>query len=135
MTKIDRIFLDSSILFSAAQMSTGLKKLWELAKNGHCFLIVSRYSIEKVRRNFHKAGDLKALDDYLAIANVISEADSRMKCPIDLPKKARAILMAAISARADYLLTSDRKYFGEYFGQIIKGVKICMPKDYLIDSC
>jgi hypothetical protein len=46
--------------------------------------------------------------------------------------KDRPVLMAAIFARADYLITGDLKHFGKYFGQIIEGVKICTARDYLL---
>ena len=37
------------------------------------------------------------------------------------------ILLAAIEARADYLLTGDFRHFGPYFGKKIEGVTIISP--------
>jgi hypothetical protein len=39
--------------------------------------------------------------------------------------------MAAISIKADYLITGDSTYSGRYFGQTVYGVKICRHRDYL----
>jgi predicted nucleic acid-binding protein len=77
---------------------------------------------------------MKRLESCLSNIAVVLEADSRMRCPIDLPKKDRAVLMAAISAKADYLLTGDNEYFGKYLGQTIMGVKISTPRDYPFNS-
>jgi len=40
------------------------------------------------------------------------------------------ILLAAIEARADYLLTGDFRHFGPYFGKKIEGVTIISPAQY-----
>jgi hypothetical protein len=42
------------------------------------------------------------------------------------------VLLAAISNKADYLMTGDSTHFGEHFGQTVSGVKICRPRDYLV---
>ncbi len=38
-------------------------------------------------------------------------------CPLDLPEKDRPVLLAAISVRADYLLTGDTLHFGKHFAR------------------
>jgi len=40
--------------------------------------------------------------------------------------------MSAISAKADYLITGDHAHLGQYFGQTIMGVKICLPREYIL---
>ncbi len=54
-----------------------------------------------------------------------------MPCPLDLLEKDRPVLLAAISARADYLLTGDTLHFGKHFGKKVSAVTICLPGDYL----
>ena len=39
---------------------------------------------------------------------------------------------AAISIKADYLLTGDVIHFGKYFGQTVRGITIPLPRDYLL---
>jgi bifunctional DNA-binding transcriptional regulator/antitoxin component of YhaV-PrlF toxin-antitoxin module len=65
-------------------------------------------------------------------AQSVLEADPSIECPIDLPEKDQPVLVAAISAKADYLLTGDIEHFGKYFGQRIMDVRICMARDYLL---
>ncbi len=70
--------------------------------------------------------------EILANIQITPKADPSLPCPLDLPAKDRPVLMAAISARADYLIAGDLKHFGKYFGQTIEGVKICTARDYLL---
>lgn len=129
--KLDRVFLDESILFSIAQAENGLSQLWELVNKGQCLLLTSQYVIEKAKRNLRCSDHLRKLEKRLPIIDVVLEADSRMRCPVELPKKIRAVLMAAISAKADYFLTGDTENYGKYRGQTIMGVKILTARDYL----
>ena len=39
---------------------------------------------------------------------------------------------AAVSIKADYLLTGDTIRFGKYFGQTVRGITICLLRDYLL---
>ena len=39
---------------------------------------------------------------------------------------------AAVSIKADYLLTGDTTHFGKYFGQTVRGIKIPLPRGYLL---
>ena len=131
---IDRVFLDANILFSIGYGSPGLDRLAELAQKGKCLLLASGFVIEEARRNLYNAVQLKRLDDLLTHVQIVLEADASITCPIDLIEKDRPVLMAAISAKADFLLTGDKAHFGKYFGQAIGGVKICMARDYLLGS-
>lgn len=129
--KVDRIFLDANILFSVAYGSPSLYRLWELAKEGLCLLFASGYVIEEAKRNLNDPNQLKRLAALLSNVQIIPEADPKLVCPIDLPEKDQPVLMAAISVKANYLITGDAEHFGKYFGQTIKGVRICMLRDYL----
>lgn len=128
---VDRIFLDANILFSVAYGSPGLDRLWELAEKGICELLASRYVIEEAKRNLTGPDQTKKLNTCLSRVQIVLEADPRMTCPIDLPDKDRPVIMAAISANANYLITGDMAHFGKYFGQTIEGVQICMVREYL----
>ena len=128
----DRIFLDANVLFSAAYGSRGLDYFWELAKKSHCILLASKYVIEEAKRNLENPDQLKKLNDYLTHIEIVAEVDPGIHCPIDLPDKDEPVLMSAISAKADYLITGDQAHFGKYFGQTIMGVKICLPREYIL---
>lgn len=130
--KTDRIFLDANILFSVAYGSPGLERLWKFEKRGQCVLLASGYVVEEARRNLSEPEQLGKFEKCLSNIQVVLEADPTLECPVDLPREDRPVLMAAISANADYLLTGDIKHFGKYFGQTIMGVNICMARDYLL---
>ena len=127
----DRIFLDANILFSAAYGSSTLDHLWELCKKRLCVLLASRYVIEEAKRNLTTQEQLKKLDIFLSNVQIVLEADPRLPCPVELPEKDRPVLLAAISAEANYFLTGDIEHFGRYLDNTIMGVKIWLPRDYL----
>ena len=128
---VDRIFLDANILFSVAYGSPGLGLLRQSARQKRCMLFASSFVVEEAKRNLFHPEQKKSLGEYLSEVRVVPEADSTLPCPIELPEKDRPVLMAAISNKADYLLTGDSTHFGKYFGQTVNGVKICRPRDYL----
>jgi len=130
----DKVFLDANILFSVAYVGPGLDRLWELAKKGYCVLLASRYVIEEAKRNLNTPDKLNNLKACLSDVQIVLEADQSIICPIDLPPKDRPVLMAAISAKADYLITGDMVHFGKYFGRSIMGVRIGMTRDYVISK-
>ncbi len=128
---INRLFLDANVLFSVAYGSLGLRRFWVLQNQQRCELFTSRYAIEEARRNLESPRHLNLLNEYVAQLNIVPETDPNIPCPVDLPKKDIPILMAAIQARCDYLITGDRTHFGRYFDRTIMGVKICTPSAYL----
>jgi len=130
----DRVFLDANILFSVAYGSPGLDRLWELAKKGNCVLFASRYVIEEAKRNLNTPDQLNNLKAYLSDVQIVLEVDQSIICPLELPEKDRPVLMAAISAKADYLITGDMLHFGKYFGRSIMGVKVRMARDYVLSK-
>jgi predicted nucleic acid-binding protein len=132
--KADKLFLDANILFSVAYGSPGLDRLWNLAKKGHCKLIASQYVREEAKRNLDQQEHLDKLERYLSKLIIVAEADPSIPCPIDLPDKDSPVLMAAIAAKADYLLTGDVTHFGKYFGKTIMGVRISTARDYLLSK-
>jgi predicted nucleic acid-binding protein len=131
---VDRIFLDANIFFSIAYGRPGLNRLGELVQRKRCVLFGSDYVIEEVRRNLFHPEQLKKLEAFLPKVQIVPEVDPEMPCPISLPGKDRPVLLAAISIKADYLLTGDSIHFGKYFGQVVNGVRICRPRDYLSRS-
>jgi predicted nucleic acid-binding protein len=128
----DRIFLDANILFSIAYGSPGLNRLSELAQKKHCELFASNYVVEEAKRNLLSSEQLRKLEAFLSMVQLVPEVDPSIPCPIELPEKDRPVLLAAISIQANYLLTGDMIHFGKYFGQTVRGIKICLPRDYLL---
>jgi len=129
---MDIVFLDASVLFSAAYRSKAkLLKLWRLPEVAH--LISSPYAAAEAARNLSEPGQRDRLDVLLQSIELVI---AKLPCPplpegIELAQKDVPILQAAIAAHASHLLTSDLKHFGPYFWQIVEGVMILPPAVYL----
>jgi len=126
----ERVFLDANVLFSIAYGSPGLEQLWSDAKNEKYKLFASQYVIEEAKRNLDRREQLDALNRLLSEVRVAPEADPTIPCPIPLPEKDRPVLLAALSCKADYLITGDVTHFGKYFGKRIRSLRICTPRDF-----
>ncbi len=131
VSTVDRVFLDANVLFSIAYGSPGLKRLQELAQNGRCSLFASNYVIEEAIRNLSEPSQQRRLERFLESVEITPDIDPEIPCPLDLPEKDRPVLLAAISVKADYLLTGATLHFGKHFGKEVNGVTICLPWDYL----
>lgn len=128
----DRVFLDANVLFSVSYGSPGLATLWEWARTGKSRLLASKFVMKEARRNLSTSIQLAELERRAAEIEVAAEADPGIPCPIGVAEKDRPVLMAAISSGTKHLLTGDRQYFGRYFGQTVRGVTICTPRDYML---
>ncbi len=127
---MDRVFLDASVLFSAAyRPDTKLLRLWEI-KNVQ--LLTSAYAAEEARRNLSEEGQRKTLTKLLESVQVVSEGAAALPAGINLPEKDAPIFLAAIQAHATHLITGDKKHFVRYFGRMIAGLMILPPAEYLL---
>ncbi len=125
-----RVFLDANILFSIAYGSAGLERLCHLAKKRKSELLASQYVIEEAVRNLDRQDHRDGLNRFLSEVRVVPEADPTIPCPVTLPEKDRPVFLAALTSKADYLLTGDITHFGQHFGKTIQGVRICAPRDF-----
>jgi predicted nucleic acid-binding protein len=128
---LDRLFLDANVLFSAAyRPNAGLARFWKLPKVTLCS---SRYAVEEARINLATAAQRERLQSFAAKLELVDAIESASSLPdkISLPEKDRPILLAAVAARATYLITGDFRHFGPFFGTSVRGVLILSPADYL----
>ena len=130
---MDRPFLDANVLFSAGYKDTSpLRKLWELPDTE---LLTSAYAAEEARRNLSedKPGQIDSLERLLDAVAVMADPAPATALPegVSLPEKDRPILLAAIEASATHLLTGDKDHFGKFYGQMIQGILVLRPRDYL----
>jgi predicted nucleic acid-binding protein len=117
---MDRLFLDANVLFSAAYTADArLRELWMLRD---VEIWTSRYALEEARVNLTDEAQRKRL---------LEAGESRLPARIALPEKDAPILLAAIEAGANYLLTGDVHHFGQYFGKRVEGLTILPPARYL----
>lgn len=126
---MNRVFLDANVLFSAAyRTDSGLQQLWKL-KN--VVLCSSRHALEEARVNLEEEEQRNRL---AALSESLQFFEAGVRQPphgVSLPEKDIPILMAAIEARADYLLTGDIRHFGPLFRRKIEGVAVLLPAEYL----
>ena len=126
---MDRLFLDANVLFSAAyRTESGLLKLWRLPEVALCS---SWYAVEEARFNLEQESQRTRLQKLAASLQLFDASERSLPPDISLPEKDGPILLAAIEARANYLLTGDIKHFGALFGRKIEGVIVLAPAQYL----
>lgn len=129
--KKDILFLDANILFSASyRENSGLLKLWQIKS---VKLVSSSYAVEEARRNIDSPSQKERLDKLLKQLTQVFPYHLDIELPedIELREKDKPILLAAISAKVDFLITGDVRDFGKFFGKKIGGVTILPPSDYL----
>jgi predicted nucleic acid-binding protein len=126
----DRVFLDANVLVSAAWLpKNSLLELWGLVETE---LLTSAYAIAEADRNVRTSDQRTRLHRLVQRLRIVDEPRTQtLPAAVRLPAKDVPILLAAIAAGADYLVTGDLEHFGPYFGQIVTGVHILRPRDYL----
>jgi predicted nucleic acid-binding protein len=110
-----RIFIDSSVLFSAAYSSKGFSRdLMMLGAAGSIKLFISDFVLEETRRNLAlKQPALKILERIIQMAQIevvsanlqLVQGAMKVVVPKDAP-----ILAAARIARVDMLVSLDKKH-------------------------
>ncbi len=126
---MDRLFLDANVLFSAAYVAdAGLLQIWKL-KGVEVWS--SRYALEEARRNLSEEDQRQRLIQLSEPLRFCEAGIRQLPANISLPEKDAPILLAAIEAGADFLLTGDIRHFGQYFGREIEGVTVLPPSRYL----
>lgn len=127
-----RLFLDANILFSAAIRPEGrVRAVIYLALTESFELVTSPHAKLEARRNIEAkfSERVNTLENLLEIVLEVSEADTAFVkwAGKYLPDKDAPILASAVSSASDILLTGDKKHFGPYYGQRIKGTLIQSP--------
>ena len=125
---MERLFLDANILFSAAyRPDSKLLALWKLRRVTLCS---SRYALEEAKINLDEKDQERRLERLSADLRLFEASVRELPSGISLPDKDAPILLAAIEAQADFLLTGDIRHFGPFFGRKIEGVLIALPSQY-----
>jgi len=129
--KKEILFLDANILFSAAYREhSGLLKLWQIKS---AKLVSSVYAIEEARRNLDMPPQKERLDKLIVGLEDIYPFHVDIELPgnVTIREKDKPILMSAIAAKADFLITGDVRDFGKFYGKKISGVIVLPPSGYL----
>ncbi len=118
-----RVFLDANILFSASFPNSLLADFLDNLKE-RAELISNEYATAEAERNLQVK-----MPKYLAAFKELKKSLKMISFQIfdlemTIASKDQPILCGAISAKADFLLTGDKRDFGHLFGKTVGGVKI-----------
>jgi predicted nucleic acid-binding protein len=125
-----RVFLDANVLFSASLLERGNAPLLiAVGKAGGCRLLASPIALREAERNLSRKAPhaLARFADVQAAVEIVPDAGADLLIWAEaegLPSKDAPILAAAVMARADLLVTGDRRHFGPLFGRTLRGVRI-----------
>lgn len=130
-----RVFLDANVVFSAAwSPQSAATLLLDLAGAGYCTPLISELALREARYNLEMKRS-EALDRFRAIGALLEivpepgPPELQLAANAGLPDKDIPILAAAIAARAECLVTGDRRDFGHLFGTRVSGVLVqTLPK-------
>jgi predicted nucleic acid-binding protein len=130
-----RVFLDANELFSASLFARGNAPLLvEIGRAGGCRLLTSPMTLQEAGRNpARKAPQALELFKHVqAVIELVLDASADLLLWAQgLPVKDAPILAAAVLARADLLVTGDRRHFGPLFGRTLQGVRVLALADGL----
>lgn len=132
-----RAFLDSSVLLSASGSRKGASRfIVENVGSGQATLISSQYCCEETLRNLPKLGD-DALEYFTR--NLRAQIEwTRDTVAMDrithFPKaKDKPVLVSALAADCEVLLTLDRADFHQKLGRQFYGMSIRTPGEWLME--
>lgn len=124
LPKVPKIFLDASVLISAAISSTGsARALITRGLRGECELVVSEFVLEETERNLARKAP-KAVPAFLLLRETlplktVSPSNHLVKEVAQAVElKDAPIVAGALKAQADYLVSYDRKHLLKQAGRI-----------------
>jgi predicted nucleic acid-binding protein len=86
----------------------------------------------EVQRNLHLVSQIERLRTLMRSVQIVSFKDlALIPEATALPEKDRPVLIGAVQAQADHLVSGDKKHFGHLYGTIVRGVRITAPTELL----
>ena len=132
-----RLFLDTSVILSASASEKGASRwIVEECARHNWSLVSANYCKAETLKNLAKmGGSARETFDALVAPAIRWKADTWVsEYPLLFPKaKDRPVVLAALAAKADYLLTLDRHDFQGLLGNLVYSVSIRTPGDFLIE--
>lgn len=125
-----RAFLDANILFSAALRDDApMLRLWD---HPAAVLLASPYVLEEARRNLFSTDQPARLAAIAARLTIVPDAqpDPLLIERWAVPAKDAPVVAAAVGARAQFLITGDRRDFGHLYRRTLDGVTILPPREF-----
>ena len=113
-----RVFLDASVLFSASYSERGAsRKIIRRGIRDELIIVVSRYVLEEVERNLREKVP-RAVRAFQEFVTLLSPEIADDPSPSELKEAASyinlkdaPIVVAAVRAEVEYLVTLDRRHF------------------------
>jgi predicted nucleic acid-binding protein len=130
-----RIFLDSSVLLSACGSEKSLSRLiTEIATDRGWRLISASYCRAETSKNLGKLGEEAALrwPDMQSKVEWVPNALTSSKPLLLTASKDKPVLISALAAKCEVLLTLDKGDFGIVLGTTVYGMRVSTPRDFLI---
>ncbi len=132
-----RLFLDTSVLLAAAGSAKGASRflVTEAAKQDWQ-LLSSDYCAEETRRNLPKIGRAAAtawLKEIAPRVRLVRTSVSLDKPLVFTKTKDRPVVITALAARAEWLLTLDEADFHRKLGREVYGLRLATPGEFLLE--
>ena len=130
-----KIFLDSSVLLSACGSEKSLSRLiTEIAPDRGWRLISASYCRADTSKNIGKLGTEATLrwPDMQSEIEWVPNALTNRKPLLLTASKDKPVLISALAAKCEVLLTLDKGDFGLLLGTTVYGMRVHTPRDFLI---
>jgi predicted nucleic acid-binding protein len=123
------LFLDANMLISAAwRDGCEIAQIWQMTG---VRLITSNYVMGEVQRNLPRIDQIERLRKLLRTVQVLTFEVLPEIDDVALPLKDIPVLAGAVLAKADFLVSGDKKHFGPLYGSVVSGVRIIAPAELL----
>ena len=132
-----RLFVDTSVLLAAAGSARGASRFLITEASAQGWVLISAdYCDEEGRRNLAKIGTSEATwRKIIAPALQFTTVRLALDKPLVFPKaKDRPVVISALAARCEWLLTLDETDFHGNLGREIYGMRIATPGQFLIEQ-
>ena len=131
-----KVFIDTSVLLAAAGSENGASCfLFEQAPIRGWVLVTTHYCLEEAQCNVAKVGRKASatLNESLLPKLVFVPTELAFDKVLVFPKaKDRPVLLSALGAESDYLLTLDEGDFQKVIGSHVYGMGVSTPGLFLI---
>lgn len=131
-----KLFLDTSVLLAAAGSGRGASRFLITEAVAHGWVLVSAdYCAEEARRNLPKLGASAATAWRRTVFPALEITAVRLALdkPLVFPKaKDRPVVITALAAQSEWLLTLDETDFHGNLGREIYGMRIATPGEFLL---
>lgn len=130
-----KVFLDTSVLLAAAGSENGASRhIFNISAKYRFKLISSPYCVAETNHNIPKLGESAGRNWDVLIYPAIQLAEDRITLdrPLIFPAaKDKPVMITALAARCEWLLTLDRQDFGDYFVSGVYGMRVGTPGNFL----